>query len=295
MIKEAWQLLAEKLIGWGEGLVLLLPNFVVALLLMVVVIIVSRFMRNVVRRILNQFISNIPIINFITSVVNFALLLLGFVLILSVLELDKAVTSVLAGAGVVGLAIGLAFQNPIRNTVSGFIMSYRDFYRTGDWVETNGYYGFIEKIGIRVTHLHLTSGELVVLPNDIIVTNSFKNISINGSRAVVIKIGVSYGDDLEKVEEVVRTTIEQYVEHIESKIPEVYFQEYGDSSINFMVRFWIDQVAEKHYLKVKSDAIKAIKKAFDQNDITIPFPIRTLDFGIKGGQKLDEMLPDDKG
>jgi small-conductance mechanosensitive channel len=293
-MKEAWQLLIEKLIDWGKDLVLFLPNFIIALLLLVVVIVISRFVRNGVRRILHQFISNVPIINFITGVVHYTLLLIGFVLILSVLQLDKAVTSVLAGAGVVGLAIGLAFQNPIKNTVSGFIMSYRSFYRTGDWVETNGYYGFIEKIGIRVTHLRLTSGELVVLPNDAIVTNAFKNISINGSRAVIIKIGISYGDDLEKVEEVVRTTIGQQIEHVKSLTPEVYFQEYGDSSINFMVRFWIDKVAEKHYLKVKSDAIKAIKKAFDQNNITIPFPIRTLDFGIKGGQKLDEMLPDVK-
>lgn len=294
MINNTWQLLSEKLIGWGKDLVLFLPNFVAALLLLVIVIIIARFVRNVIRRILTQFISNIPIINYITGVVHYALLLIGFILILSVLQLDKAATSLLAGAGVVGLAIGLAFQNPIKNTVSGFIMSYRDFYRNGDWVETNGYYGFIEKIGIRVTHLHLTSGELVVLPNDAIVTNSFKNISINGKRAVVIKIGISYGDDLEKVEAVVRATIEENIEHIESETPEIYFQEYGDSSINFMVRFWIDKVAEKHYLKVKSDAIKAIKKAFDQNDITIPFPIRTLDFGIKGGQKLDEMLPGDK-
>ncbi len=290
-MKEAINLLTKKLSGWGENLVLFLPNFIVALLLMLTAIALSRVMRKLTKKIVMQFTHNLPITNFIVGLVNYVVILTGFILSLSVLQLDKAVTSLLAGAGVVGLAIGLAFQNPIKNTVSGFIMSYRKFYRIGDWVETNDYLGVIEEIGIRVSHLRLPTGELVVLPNDDIVNKSFKNISIYGRRAIVINIGISYGDDLEKVERVVRDTVVSRVEHIKSETPEIYFEEYGNSSINFMLRFWISQVDQKNYLRIKSNAIKAIKKAFNENDITIPFPIRTLDFGIKGGEKLSEVWP----
>ena len=288
-MSEIIELLTDKLTSWYKDLVLFLPNFVIAILLILVLLIIARLIRKLSHRIITRLTSNVPITNFITSFIHLTVLILGFLPILSVLQLDKAVTSVLAGAGVAGLAIGLAFQTPIKNTVSGFIMSYRSFYRVGDWVETNGYYGFIEHIGIRVSHLRLPTGELVVIPNDAIVTNSFKNVSIDGRRAVVLKVGISYGDDLEKVETVVSEAISKNVEHIPKHEPEVYFEEFGNSSINFMLRFWIDKVDEKRYLKIKSDAVKAIKKAFNENDITIPFPIRTLDFGIKGGEKLSDL------
>lgn len=289
-MRDAIRLLSEKLITWYQDAVLFLPNFIVALIVLILVIIVSRLLRKLAQKVISQFTDNIPITNFFTSLIHYAFLVFGLLLVLGVLQLDKAVTSILAGAGLVGLAIGLAFQNPIRNTVSGFLMSYREFYRIGDWVETNGYYGFVEKIGIRVSHIRLTSGELVVLPNDAIVNNAFKNVSIGGRRAVVLKVGISYGEDLEKVENVVRNAIIEKVEHINTEIPEVYFEEFGNSSINFMLRFWIDKVDEKRFLYIRGEAVKAIKKAFNENGITIPFPIRTLDFGIKGGQKLSEVL-----
>jgi small conductance mechanosensitive channel len=289
-MKSAFELLTNRLFEWYESFVVYLPNLMVAMLLMVLFIYASQVVKRLSKSLIAQFTKNTVINNFITSIVHYAFLVFGMLLVLSVLQLDRAVTSILAGAGVLGLAIGLAFQNPIKNTVSGFIMSYRDFYRIGDWIETNGYYGFVEKIGVRVSHIRLTTGELLVLPNDTIVANPFKNVSIDGRRAVVLDVGISYGDDLEKVEKVVIETIREQIDHIKGVEPEVYFQEFGDSSINFMLRFWIDKVEEKRFLQIRSDAIKAIKKAFDKNGITIPFPIRTLDFGIKGGRQLSEML-----
>ncbi|MFP4470128.1 MAG: mechanosensitive ion channel family protein [Bacteroidales bacterium] len=289
-MKDAIELLSEKLTTWAEGFVLFLPNFIVAALVLAAIIGVSKLIEQLTKKMLLRFTHNIPIINFISSVVHYTIILLGFILALSILQLNQAVTSLLAGAGVVGLALGLAFQNPIKNTVSGFIMSYRRFYRVGDWVETNDFFGLIEDIGIRVSSLRLPTGELVVLPNDAIVNNSFKNYTIHGRRAIEIDIGISYGDDLEKVERVVHDTVVDKVERIESEDPEIYFKEYGNSSINFMLRFWINKVDQKSYLRIQSQAIKAIKQAFNENDITIPFPIRTLDFGIKGGEKLTQML-----
>ena len=70
---------------------------------------------------------------------------------------------------------------------------------------------------------------------------------------------------------------------------DLYYQEFGDSSINFVIMVWVHYPDEPGYLKARSDVIMAIKKAFDENDITIPFPIRTLDFGIKGGKQISDM------
>ena len=109
-------------------------------------------------------------------------------------------------------------------------------------------------------------------------------------RAVVVNVGVSYNDDLEKVERVVKETISSQIEHIKNEDIEVYFTEYDSSSINFMLRFWIENLNDKHYQQTKSNAIIAIKKAFDKNGITIPFPIRTLDFGSSGGEKITGII-----
>jgi small conductance mechanosensitive channel len=290
MMENAFNLLIQKLTNWFNDIILILPNLLVSLVIIVLVFVFARSLRKLIHKIISRFTSNLPINNFITGFIHYSLIIIGFVLALSILHLDKAVTSILAGAGVVGIALGLAFQNPIKNTVSGFIMSYRKYYNIGDRVETNGYYGTIEYIGIRVSELRLTTGELVILPNDIIVNETFKNVSSTTKRAIVINVGVSYKDDLEKVERVVKATIATKVEHLKTEDIEVYFKEYDSSSINFMLRFWIENLNDKHYQQIKSIAIIEIKKAFDEAGITIPFPIRTLDFGNNEAKMLPEMM-----
>lgn len=290
MMENAFNLLIQKLTNWFNDVILILPNLLVSLFIIVLMFVFARNIRRLTHKIISRFTSNLPINNFISGVIHYSLLLTGFILALSILHLDKAVTSILAGAGVVGIALGLAFQNPIKNTVSGFIMSYRKYYNIGDRVETNGYYGTIEYIGIRVSELRLTTGELVILPNDIIVNETFKNITSTTKRAIVINVGVSYSDNLEKVEQVVKDTISGHVEHLKTEDIEVYFTEYDSSSINFMLRFWIENVSDNHYLQTKSTAIIEIKKAFDKAGITIPFPIRTLDFGNRKAELISEMI-----
>jgi len=289
-MENAFNLLIQKLTNWFNDIILILPNLLVSLVIIVLVFVFARSLRKLIHKIISRFTSNLPINNFITGFIHYSLIIIGFVLALSILHLDKAVTSILAGAGVVGIALGLAFQNPIKNTVSGFIMSYRKYYNIGDRVETNGYYGTIEYIGIRVSELRLTTGELVILPNDIIVNETFKNVSSTTKRAIVINVGVSYKDDLEKVERVVKATIATKVEHLKTEDIEVYFKEYDSSSINFMLRFWIENLNDKHYQQIKSIAIIEIKKAIDEAGITITFPIRTLDFGNNEAKMLPEMM-----
>ena len=102
--------------------------------------------------------------------------------------------------------------------------------------------------------------------------------------------GVSYGDDLQLVRDVALRAIEEAVDYNKEKPVELFYTEFGNSSINFTLRFWLNNTAQKAYLQAQSEAIMALKKAFDENDITIPFPIRTLDFGIKGSENLKKML-----
>ena len=104
-----------------------------------------------------------------------------------------------------------------------------------------------------------------------------------------LTVGVSYGEDLERVRDITLKAIADIEGTTDDEIT-FFYQEFGDSSINFDIRIWVNTAEQVEFLQVKSDAVMRIKKAFDQNNITIPFPIRTLDFGIKGGQPLSEAL-----
>ncbi|MBR9921217.1 MAG: mechanosensitive ion channel family protein [Bacteroidetes bacterium] len=286
---EAWKNLAEKMEGWFNALVVNLPNILLAVVVLVLSVFASRFVKKGVRRALKKTTNNGTVIGVLSNFVTAIFLVLMLFLILGILNLDKALTSLLAGAGVVGLAVGLALQDPMINLFSGILMSVRDYYKVGDLIETNDYFGRIQKINLRSTVIFSPQGQEVIIPNKEVLQKPLVNYSHNGKRRIDLSCGVSYGDDLEMVKDVALEAIRDNVDYNKSRPLELYFTEFGDSSINFVLRFWKDITAQGDFLSAKDQAIIALKKAFDTNGITIPFPIRTLDFGIVGGERLDEM------
>lgn len=289
-LSESYDNLIGKLGDWFNSFILQLPNIFIAFIVVVIAYFAARYIRKLSVKTTSRFTDNKTVLNLASnlSAVFFAVIVL-FV-ILSVLNLSGTINKILATAGVLGLAVGLALQDPMTNLFSGVFMSVRDLYKIGDLVETNGYFGTILDIDLRATKLMLPTGQEVVIPNRLVIENPLKNYTISGNRRVDVSCGVSYGDDLETVEELVRKTITALPNVMQNKPIDVVFNEFGDSSINFIVRFWINDVSKRDYLIEQSKAIKAIKSAFDQNDIMIPFPIRTLDFGIRGGVSMDKVL-----
>jgi small conductance mechanosensitive channel len=214
----------------------------------------------------------------------------GIFVALSILQLDKAVTSLLAGAGIIGLALGFAFQDIAANFVSGVLMAIRRPVRLGDVIESNSYFGSVVNINLRSTIIRTMQGQHVHIPNKDIFNKPIVNYSEEGKRRIDLKCGVSYGDDLEKVKKIVLEAITSIDYLITKDEITFFYKEFGDSSINFEVRYWVNFKKQPDYLAAPSDGVMRIKKAYDENNIMIPFPIRTLDFGIKGGEILNEQL-----
>lgn len=277
-MKEAINKLFDKLNGWVETLFMLIPNLVVAIIVGIALYFIAKLSRKGFLRLINRTSTNEAVSKLFSNLFSIAIGAIGLYLILNILDLSQAVTSLLAGAGLVGLAVGLAFQDPILNVISGIAMSVREPFNMGDIVETNGYFGNIKKITLRSTHLRTLSGEDVIIPNKMVLQNPVENYTLTRYRRLDLGVGVSYNDDLDKVEEVVKSTIKENITYDQSKDIEVFFSEFGDSSINFELRFWLDVSDQKNFLQTKSNTIKAIKKAFDKEGISIPFPIRTLEF-----------------
>jgi small conductance mechanosensitive channel len=290
--KTAYEKVVDKLYGWMEGLIEMLPNLAVALLVVVIFWLASVLVARTTQRALTRLSVRPSIRGLIATVARFGILFAGLMVALGILNLDKALTSVLAGAGIIGLALGFAFQDLAANFISGVGLSIHrtDPFKVGDLIESNDVLGIVERITLRTTELRTLDGKQVTIPNKQVYQNQLTNHSFTGERRIELHCGISYGDDLEKVRRISVAAIESIEKRNKSKDVELYFQEFGDSSINFVIWFWITFEKQTDYLGAMSEAVLRLKKAFDENDITIPFPIRTLDFDIKGGRSLSESI-----
>lgn len=221
-------------------------------------------------------------------------MMVGLFFALGVLNLDKTVTSLLARVGVIGLALGFAFQDTAANFMAGIFLAVQKAFKVGEVIESNGYMGVVQQISLRATTIHNFDGQEIILPNKDVFQSAIENYSDTGRRRVDLACGISYGEDLDKVKEVAIASISGSEFLAENENISFFYTSFGDSSINFNLFFWINNTAQASYMEARREAIIKLKKAFDQNNIMIPFPIRTLDFGIKGGEKLNSMLSGQK-
>ena len=288
---DAFNQLGDKLIGWIESFILMLPNLAAALLIVILSWLLARGIHRAIRQVLDRASDYTQVNSLLATVGYVAVLAAGAFVALGVLDLDKTVTSLLAGAGIIGLALAFAFQDIAENFMSGILLSIRRPFQRGDVVETNDQTGVIEEVNLRSTVLRTFQGQIVRIPNSSVFQNPIINYSQLGYRRVDLTCGVAYGDDLEKARQVAVKAIEGLDNRDQSREVELFYNEFGGSSINFTLRFWIDFEKQTNFLNAQSEAIMRLKKAYEENDITIPFPIRTLDFGVVGGEKLSEALP----
>lgn len=282
------KIIVDKLTSWGQELVDLLPNLLLAALILVLGFYISKALKRLAKKIIDKVSTQETINNLFANFIYIAAIGIILFAALSVLKLDKAVTSILAGAGIVGLALAFAFQDIAANFISGIFISFRRPLHIGDIVKVQDYMGRVEDINLRDTVVLTFQGQRVIIPNKAVFQNPIENYSLLGKRRVDLVVGISYGDNLQKVKDVVMEAVHKVSVRTEDPIT-FFYDEFGDSSINFEVRIWVNSPEQPVWLQGRSEAIMYIKEAFDKNDITIPFPIRTLDFGIKGGEKLSEM------
>lgn len=274
--------LIDKLIGWFNAIIENIPNFILAVLVMVASYFAAKYISRLVKKLVSNRIEQDSIKNALARVVAVLVVMLGLFIALGVLNLGKALTSLLAGAGVVGLAIGLALQGTIANTFAGLVLSFRKKIQIGNWVETTGFSGEVIDINLKDFTLKEADNNIVIIPNKTILDNPLKNYSLTTKMRIFLECGVGYESDLEKVQQITKEVIARSFDQIKSPDDvEFYYTEFGDSSINYLCRFWIDADSMLEKMRAKTKAIIEVKKAYDAEGINIPFPIRTLQFGNK--------------
>lgn len=286
-LSESWSKLVARLESWLDTFIVNLPNFVLAIIVFALTYALGRVFRKYAKRGLDKLVKQESISNLLSNIIAIATIILGLILALGIMNLDTALKSILAGAGVAGLAVGLALQGSLANSFSGIFLAIKDIIQVGDWIETNGYAGKVEEISLRSTKVREGDNNIVVIPNRMVLDNPFKNYSYSEKTRVSLSCGVGYESDLRKVKQLTIDCLNEKFGSDANHPIEFYYEEFGGSSINFLTRFWVEAKGKREIREAQSEAILLIKDAFDKNDINIPFPIRTLEFD----KSLIEALP----
>jgi len=288
-INKALELIQNKLSAWLREFVRMLPNLLLAALIIMVGLYLSRIISRFATRVFDRLSHGAVITKLFGSFVYLTCIVITFFIALSILRLDKALTSLLAGAGIAGLALAFAFQDIAANFMSGILITIRRPLRVGDIIKVKDYMGKVQAVNLRDTVLLTFQGQMVIIPNKDVLQNPIENFSLLGKRRMDLSVGVSYGEDLERVKQVTLQAVSDISGLSEGDNTTFFYETFSDSSINYTLRIWVSTPEQVEYLRVQSEAITKIKQAYDKEGIVIPFPIRTLDFGIKGGQSLTEM------
>ena len=242
-------------------------SLVTALLIFFVGKWIVNLLTNAIRKAMNKNDVDPTLTSFVSNLVRMTLLV--FVVIAAIDQLGVQSAQFIAVLGAAGLAVGLALQGSLSNFAAGVLIVLFRPYKVGDWVEAAGISGAVERVEILTTILKTGDNKQIIVPNSQIMGSIITNYSANETRRVDMVVGVSYSDDLDKV----RKTIEELVAADERILKDpactIAVSQLADSSVNFVVRPW---VKTSDYWGVMFDLTEAIKKRFDQEGISIPFP-----------------------
>lgn len=199
-----------------------------------------------------------------------------------------SMTGLLAGAGFMGIVVGLAAQETLGNVISGLLMMFSRPFEIGDWVKVSDYSGIVEDITVINTKIKTFDGEIVSIPNKKVSSAPINNLSGNDRLRVKKTIGIDYESDPEKAREIVKEELEGHDLVMESESPKVMVDELSDSSVNLTLLFWIKNPTPRKKRKTINDIISSVKKRFEEEGIGIPFPHRELIQHESRGWKLNK-------
>ncbi len=197
------------------------------------------------------------------------MVLMLFVIIAAINHLGIQTASLIAVLGAAGLAVGLALQGSLSNFAAGVLIVLFRPYKVGDWIEGGGVSGAVVEVQILTTVLKTGDNKRVIIPNSQIMGTTITNYSANDTRRVDLVVGVSYSDDLDKVRKELEDLVAADERILEDPATTIAVSELADSSVNFVLRPWVNTA---DCWAVYFDLTERIKKRFDEVGISIPFP-----------------------
>ena len=249
-----------------QNLVPYAVSFLWALLIFIVGRMLASRLSNLARGVMDKKLDP-TISQFVARLLHVVLLV--FVIIAALDQLGVQTTSIIALFGAATLAVGFAMKDSLSNFAAGvMLIVYRPF-RVGDFVDAGGVMGTVQEVRIFATLMTTPDNKEIIVPNSAILGGNITNFSAKSTRRVDMVFGVSYDADLSKVKNVLQDILSKDERILPEPAPVIAVSELADSSVNLIVRPWVNSA---DYWKVFWDTTEAVKTRFDQEGISIPFP-----------------------
>lgn len=242
-----------------------------AILILIVGRIIAGLARKGVKKGLSKGDVDVALVNFFGHLVYVAII--AFAVLAALAKFGVQTASFVAVMGAAGFAVGFALQGSLGNFAAGvMLLAFRPF-KVGDFVDAGGTAGTVKEIQLFTTILATPDNVKVIVPNGAVFGSTIKNFAGYDTRRVDLVIGIGYDSSIQKAKEIMEGLIQKDERTLDDPPMQIAVAELADSSVNFVVRMW---VKKEDYWGVKFDMTHAIKDAFDENGIEIPFPQRVI-------------------
>ena len=255
-----------------DNIVEIIASYAFSLLMALLIFIIGKWAVNKIVKLFGKVLRKVKgmdetLIKFLENIVYYALMIV--VLLTALGKLGVETTSFLAILGAAGLAIGLALKDSLGNFASGVMIILFKPFKVGDVVTAAGVTGTVNEVGIFNSVFITGDNQKIIVPNGAITSGSIINVNANPTRRVDLVVGIGYEDDIKKAKEVLNTIVTSHEKVLLDKGVTVAVSELADSSVNFVVRAWVNT---PDYWEVKFALTENIKLTFDKEGISIPYP-----------------------
>lgn len=252
-----------------------LPAVFIAIVILFITSYVAKLVKRVVLAAGHRALKNQSLRTLIVQVSYVSAWVAGILLACVIAFPGLRVGDIIGLLGLGSVAIGFAFQDIFKNFLAGILLLLQEPFQLGDQIIVEGYEGTVEEISIRSTQIRTYLGERIVVPNAIVFTNAVQVLTAFSHRRTDLAIGLDYNTPLADATQLLLLTVKGVEGVLNKPEPEIDIVGFGESSIDFMVRYWT--FPEKAQVRrTQTQVMIALKNACDQADYNIPYPIRTL-------------------
>lgn len=254
-----------------------LPLTVVSLIILLFFWLVSRGVARLARSTLRRRLTSPLLVDIAARALALPVILIGIYLVLQLAGLTRLAVTVLGGTGLVGIVLGLAFRDIAENSLASILLSMRNPFRTGDWIQLGEYQGVVQNLNMRTTILMTLDGNHVQIPNSLVFKSIITNFSANPNRRAEFHVGIGYAHSIVKVQELIIQALRAHPAVLDDPEPAAIVDELGPSTVNLRVQFWFDGKSYSLF-KVRSSLMRQVKRALQDAGVSTPAPVQEIVF-----------------
>ena len=289
-----YQMIADTANELVIGFVERIPYFVAAIVVMLIFWLLSILFKKVVRKILGSRSRHQNLVKVFQRVGGALIFFIGFMIAMVVAIPGFTPAKLIGALGIGSVAIGFAFKDIFQNLLSGILLLISEPFRIGDQIVSGDYEGTVEDIKIRATTIKTYDGRQVVIPNSDLYTSALTVNTAYKQRRLQLAVGIGYADDIAEAKDEIMQALSRADSVSKNASPTIIAVNLGDSTIDLIVRWFIDDGTQANKVGSIDQVLIEIKKALDAAGIDMPFPVRTMDLSDPSVKAIVKQLKKDQ-